>query len=818
MDTAKGKLLFQVQFWGLIGPLVALVTMLVIFIKSPPQAIYLSVATILGLLASLKWKIRGFAISLGFIILFYLYQFSEINPNEHLWYVGINLSIVIGFIIAALSFNEVEQLLHPLDDNIHVTDSNASIASEETDILKFKLEENIVSLKRVKQDLLVKTKQINSYESLVENVKSEAIKTNTQHEKLLEEFLQKQLALSFAEEKLNDAHEQINTLSENSISLSNFYEKLNEKTQEIFSLRETLAELNSELSQVKNQMDRVRKEKPLSDDENIQDLKSTNELLSRERGRLETMLFRTQIDLHQKTQDLLHLPELQSELESLKQDKELLKQEISNLQITLESFEKELSEDDKENVKFDELQASSAILKSTLDEKNEALNVQSKKLENYEIELRELENSFLSETKRNETLELSYTNLKETISEKLAIYEKEIQGIEDLLSKEAKQKEELETCLKELKEVTANQGKELQEKVNQLKIYEAKVLETLYFLASESEQSNALKNIIESLKEEALKKTNQLAVLEAKALETEKLLANESEQSNTLKSLNDSFKDETSEKAEELSKKTNQLAEYEAKVLETEKLLASESEKNNALKSLIVSLKEETSVQREELSKKTNQLAEYEAKVLETEQLLSAEFAFKGEIEATLMSYKEQISETKIELLNKTYQLSNFESKARDIAEQLAIYETKNKDTIKLLNKEILEKEEMKKSCAKLEQAVEAIQLEENESQNIKELTFNFKKIEGKYNQLREQFELKTEVLNETRKELFKTEEQLLQLKLEYDEIQVYHLNDAAASMENHILKMIQESEEKIHEMQSEVDALQAIVTSLTHQ
>ena len=95
------------------------------------------------------------------------------------------------------------------------------------------------------------------------------------------------------------------------------------------------------------------------------------------------------------------------------------------------------------------------------------------------------------------------------------------------------------------------------------------------------------------------------------------------------------------------------------------------------------------------------------------------------------------------------------------------------------------------------------------------ENSFNFKKIEGKYNQLREQFEQKSEVLNETRRELFKTEERLLELKLQYDESEIYHLSETASLMQKHICQVTQDSDEKIQELQLEVNALQDVVTML---
>lgn len=282
MDTAENKLAFQVQFWGLIGPLIALVALFVILIKTPSQSLYLSIATILGILTSLKWKLKGAFIGAFALLVCYIYQYSEITPDEHLWHIGMSVSILTACAITALSLYEMEDLLHPLIKS-HLCQMEGISLSKE---------------------LGVKLKQIASYELLVEKVKSEIALKNEQHEELFQSFLQKEHELSLTEEKWAQASAKIQ--------------------REVTDLQKSLQIKEEELQQSKGK-------EPHVDTPALLELKSTNELLLREKGRLETQLFRTQIDLHQKAQELMNMSELQKELDDLKEEKKVLSTQLSEL-------------------------------------------------------------------------------------------------------------------------------------------------------------------------------------------------------------------------------------------------------------------------------------------------------------------------------------------------------------------------------------------------------------------------------------------------------------------------------------------------------
>lgn len=86
---------------------------------------------------------------------------------------------------------------------------------------------------------------------------------------------------------------------------------------------------------------------------------------------------------------------------------------------------------------------------------------------------------------------------------------------------------------------------------------------------------------------------------------------------------------------------------------------------------------------------------------------------------------------------------------------------------------------------------------------------------EAKYRQLREQFEEKSKVLDQTRRELFLSNEKLAFLQREFDEERWYALGEAEESLQQHLLVVSKENEEAERRREKEVEALHRLLDSL---
>lgn len=84
--------------------------------------------------------------------------------------------------------------------------------------------------------------------------------------------------------------------------------------------------------------------------------------------------------------------------------------------------------------------------------------------------------------------------------------------------------------------------------------------------------------------------------------------------------------------------------------------------------------------------------------------------------------------------------------------------------------------------------------------------------VEAKYRQLRVQFDQKSKVLAETRRELFLANEKLARLQREFDEERWYSLSEVEESLERHLLALSKEKEALEAEHHREVEALQSLL------
>ena len=91
----------------------------------------------------------------------------------------------------------------------------------------------------------------------------------------------------------------------------------------------------------------------------------------------------------------------------------------------------------------------------------------------------------------------------------------------------------------------------------------------------------------------------------------------------------------------------------------------------------------------------------------------------------------------------------------------------------------------------------------------------NAARAEAKYAQLRQQFEEKSSVLDATRRELFLTQEELLRLQKEMDEMHVFEINETEAKLQDFLISMEKDLSHKEMEHQDEVQALHDVISSL---
>lgn len=185
MNLNEKNLELQVQIWALIGPVIALATVITLYFHGASQNIVLSFAVLVGTLSCWWWKTKGLIGALVGIILLGAYQFLNQPSSDPLWNVGITFAIALTFLVTALSFEEVETIVEGIQ-----SESSSRLKS----LLKLdeKLERVQSKLQEEKKSLLTTVKEreneLKEQEMLLTISRDEIFSTHRKHEELLSEI------------------------------------------------------------------------------------------------------------------------------------------------------------------------------------------------------------------------------------------------------------------------------------------------------------------------------------------------------------------------------------------------------------------------------------------------------------------------------------------------------------------------------------------------------------------------------------------------------------------------------------------------------
>ncbi len=130
--------------------------------------------------------------------------------------------------------------------------------------------------------------------------------------------------------------------------------------------------------------------------------------------------------------------------------------------------------------------------------------------------------------------------------------------------------------------------------------------------------------------------------------------------------------------------------------------------------------------------------------------------------------------------------------------------------------------ETLRAACVKAEQIVSEHSIpaplsKELSNLNLEEENTLRRRAEGMFQQLKEQFQEKSNILDETRRQLFYTEEKLLLLQKNTKELAVFSPNPQAHYLIQHILKMQRHFDHTEKQYDAEINTLHGIIHKLNH-
>lgn len=234
MIRLQQKIDSQVQFWALLGPLVTLLTVILLLVKSSGNWILPSVG-ITGLLLCWKWRVYGLAAAVGLLVawfVFHLFYFS--SPNLY-WDVGITTSLALSFIITALSFEEVTALVSPLQQEIQ-----GKLES---------LWELDDQLKELKEREKRQDEQKAQTEIAFQAAQQEVLHLTRSHEKLLQDLFEARTQASRHSEELEFTQaelERLRAFMHQTNDVEDAKEELDRKKQELQDLEASLSGLREQ--------------------------------------------------------------------------------------------------------------------------------------------------------------------------------------------------------------------------------------------------------------------------------------------------------------------------------------------------------------------------------------------------------------------------------------------------------------------------------------------------------------------------------------------------------------------------------------------
>nr|WP_249274285.1 hypothetical protein [Parachlamydia sp. AcF125] len=517
------------------GPFVTLLTFSVLLSKGLASSFYLPALILIGFPICWKWKIRGFALALSTLCLFFAISYSHIPLEERFWQFGMGMAIALAFAVTALSFEEVEELIRSLQIESSSRLTNLLNLDEKYKISEGKLHEECEALKEQIQifqsQIKEKDSQIQRQEKLLEVVRNEFSATQSQQESLLNEIFQKRHEAELLNQRIQAYLKQIEQLTARSLSkispaeMENLIEAIRYKDSLLAQLQQELKKANQDLINIEAEKDRIQleliKQKDLLEEKEneYQDhsyqLKEGMETLKREKSLLEASLSKLQIKFEE------------IEAKEIDNQNKILKLTHQNIEVK-QNFERKI---DELNGSKKALEADWKNLKKQFEDKEVAFNQVQNRLSQAEHELSQLkaENESLTELNEFRNLqEADYEILKKQVLEKTVAIEQLHAQLAQMEQNGVLLQEENQTLMAELKnlqevdlEMLKKQVLEKTVAIEQQQAQLAQVEQNTVLLQEENQTlMRELKNLqevdLETLKQQVVEKTATIEQLQTK--------------------------------------------------------------------------------------------------------------------------------------------------------------------------------------------------------------------------------------------------------------------------------------------------------------
>lgn len=350
IDLPRERFLF---LWTIVGPGLALVTLLILMISPNSLNLLFALTIVLGLPAC--WYLKKWGVLIGVICLACMMTLSANHLGESpVWYTGLAISTVLTLFITTHSFEESAILVNEFANLLDASQQKSEQTKFDFENIKIKHQNDLLSLQlnleSFAQELNVAKENNMQYLDIIEKtkrdvqnarndakaavyeadlIKAELEATLIKDEHVLQELLEKRKEILYLRDQLQEAQEDLKNLSKETKTIPDETELhllrdlISQKDQNLFNIQfrldstlEDIQEREKELSELQNK-EMTHKKIQFEMSDCIETLKREKELF--------------EITIHK----------LQQEIESfliLKQEKEKLEESLNVAKLELENI------------------------------------------------------------------------------------------------------------------------------------------------------------------------------------------------------------------------------------------------------------------------------------------------------------------------------------------------------------------------------------------------------------------------------------------------------------------------------------------------
>ena len=420
-EKNKKKFVDRLQFLGIIGPFVILLTLFAVLARGSMKGWYLFFTTLVGLPLSWKWGTKGFIISTGTLLLLYGLMFPFFPAGEALWQIGASLSLFLGLFTTFLGFEEIKMMM--LDQQIESQSRLDNLIELDDKFKRLKkdwdISEENYNLQIMDKDHLIEklSDKTDTLEKAVSVMELELKGMQSENEKSFEELERLSLEKSKLEVQILKMSGELREI-QTQLSLS-----LSDREQEYIAANEVLEQKKSELEEKIFELEEKLAEQEeyelnLSRDTNTYELniKKLEENLREKVGEiyeLKNHLALKEADIKKQMGEIKLFAETvtQKEQEILSYKAQIVERDkkIHQASTQLRDVEQDLHlarskiETQKEQLKLAESELSKhrTLLETSLLEKDKKMGLKDKEIENLYAELEEKGNHVNELIERN---------------------------------------------------------------------------------------------------------------------------------------------------------------------------------------------------------------------------------------------------------------------------------------------------------------------------------------------------------------------------------------------------------------------------------